>query len=282
MTHVVIVTDQTDPGNTWRVFLEQLGASTEIVHPSRSSEAMLEGRSLLVDAASSAFDEDELLAQAALARALSVPLGIILPPTTYEDIEPLLDDICSMRIARRESEVPRLLGALVRAAADHERIEYLTVSPRGDALLAVAGDGAALLLSRPAHPDDDESEVEAIAIADDARSAEIVLASGARFTILARGIVRHEGIPSSSGQAAATQAGALSAIDGAKLGARIRELRLAAGLTQAELARRTGIHRPNIARVEAGRHTPSLETLARLAAAIGVPTASVLDGDPTN
>ena len=55
-----------------------------------------------------------------------------------------------------------------------------------------------------------------------------------------------------------------------------RELRAAAGLTQAELARRTGIHRPNIARVEAGRHTPSLETLARLASAIGVPTTTVL------
>ena len=66
-------------------------------------------------------------------------------------------------------------------------------------------------------------------------------------------------------------------VDGVRLGARIRELRLAAGLTQAELARRTGIHRPNIARVEAGRHTPSLETLARLASAIGVPTTRVLD-----
>jgi DNA-binding XRE family transcriptional regulator len=91
-------------------------------------------------------------------------------------------------------------------------------------------------------------------------------------------IAATNGTPSSSGQlAAATQALALSSIDGTKLGARIRELRLAANLTQAELARRTGIHRPNIARVEAGRHTPSLETLARLAAAIGVPTASVLD-----
>ncbi|MCA9606566.1 MAG: helix-turn-helix transcriptional regulator [Myxococcales bacterium] len=66
-------------------------------------------------------------------------------------------------------------------------------------------------------------------------------------------------------------------VDGVRLGQRIRELRLAAGLTQAELARRTGIHRPNIARVEAGRHTPSLETLARLASAIGVPTTAVLD-----
>ena len=65
-------------------------------------------------------------------------------------------------------------------------------------------------------------------------------------------------------------------INGEKLGARLRELRLAAGLTQAELARRTGIHRPNIARVEAGRHTPSLDTLARIANAIGVSTTHVL------
>lgn len=277
MTHVVIVTDQPQFGTTWTVFLEQLGASTEIVHPEHSNEAMLPGRALLVDASSSAYDEDELLAQAALARALRVPFGVIMPPSTFDEIAPLLDDICSMRIARREGDVPRLLSGLVRAAGDNERIEYLTVSPRGDALLAVSGDGAAALLPRPAHPDDDESEIETIAIADDARSAEVGLASGARFTIFARGIVRHEVMPSSSGQAAASQAIALSSIDGTKLGARIRELRLAAGLTQAELARRTGIHRPNIARVEAGRHTPSLETLARLAAAIGVPTSSVLD-----
>ncbi|MCF6228990.1 MAG: helix-turn-helix domain-containing protein [Planctomycetes bacterium] len=46
-------------------------------------------------------------------------------------------------------------------------------------------------------------------------------------------------------------------------------------LTQAELAKRTGIHRPNIARVEAGRHTPSLETLSRLTVAIGVPATRV-------
>ena len=65
-------------------------------------------------------------------------------------------------------------------------------------------------------------------------------------------------------------------MEGPRLGARLRQLRKAAGLTQAELARRTGIHRPNIARVEAGRHTPSLETLARLASAIGVPTTAVL------
>jgi DNA-binding XRE family transcriptional regulator len=159
------------------------------------------------------------------------------------------------------------------------RFEYLTVSPRGDALLGVAGDGSACLLSRPAHPEDDGAEIAAITIAEDASSAQVELVSGQRFELSASQLSpAPAATASSSGQlAAATQALALSSIDGTKLGARIRELRLGAGLTQAELARRTGIHRPNIARVEAGRHTPSLETLARLAAAIGVPTASVLD-----
>ncbi len=41
-------------------------------------------------------------------------------------------------------------------------------------------------------------------------------------------------------------------------------MRLAAGLTQSELARRTGVAQPNIAAYEAGRRTPSDEMLARL------------------
>ncbi len=44
-------------------------------------------------------------------------------------------------------------------------------------------------------------------------------------------------------------------------------LRREAGLTQAELARRAGTSQPAIARLEAGRASPSLETLERLAGA---------------
>lgn len=69
-----------------------------------------------------------------------------------------------------------------------------------------------------------------------------------------------------------------------RIGARVRALREAAGLTQGELARRTGIHRPNIARIESGRHMPSLDTVVRIARALDVqPSAilSVLD-EPTS
>ena len=46
----------------------------------------------------------------------------------------------------------------------------------------------------------------------------------------------------------------------------VREIRLAAGLTQAELAARSGVAQPNIAAYEAGRRRPSSAMLARLRA----------------
>ncbi|MCR4754082.1 MAG: helix-turn-helix transcriptional regulator [Lachnospiraceae bacterium] len=41
------------------------------------------------------------------------------------------------------------------------------------------------------------------------------------------------------------------------------------GITQEELARRTGISRPNIARMENGSYNPTIEMIVRLAAGIG-------------
>lgn len=55
----------------------------------------------------------------------------------------------------------------------------------------------------------------------------------------------------------------------AELGAYLREVRLAAGLSQAEVARRSGILRVNIARLERGLRLPRVETLFTLAAALG-------------
>ncbi|HWM62633.1 MAG TPA: helix-turn-helix transcriptional regulator [Solirubrobacterales bacterium] len=49
----------------------------------------------------------------------------------------------------------------------------------------------------------------------------------------------------------------------------VRELRLAAGLSQRALAKRAATSQPAIARYEGGVAAPSLETLERLAAACG-------------
>lgn len=66
------------------------------------------------------------------------------------------------------------------------------------------------------------------------------------------------------------------AVDPRAIGARIRELREALGLTQFEVARRSGVHRPNIARLERGKHTVSLDTIVRVTWAMGVLPSQVL------
>jgi ribosome-binding protein aMBF1 (putative translation factor) len=47
------------------------------------------------------------------------------------------------------------------------------------------------------------------------------------------------------------------------------EARVRAGLTQAQLAQRMGTKQPVIARLEAGRRSPNIKTLRKLAAATG-------------
>ena len=58
----------------------------------------------------------------------------------------------------------------------------------------------------------------------------------------------------------------------------IRETRLAAGLTQAELAARAGTARPNIAAYESGAKTPSPEVRDRLIAAMRPRPSDALRG----
>ncbi len=47
-------------------------------------------------------------------------------------------------------------------------------------------------------------------------------------------------------------------------------LRKEKGMTQQEIADRTGIKRTNIARIESGRNAPTIEVLVKLAAALGM------------
>lgn len=54
--------------------------------------------------------------------------------------------------------------------------------------------------------------------------------------------------------------------------------RLARGLTQAELARRTRIARPNLSAIERGRREVSLGTLRALAVGVGVSPGTLVDG----
>jgi len=65
-----------------------------------------------------------------------------------------------------------------------------------------------------------------------------------------------------------------------RVGERVRELRAARGLTQVRLAQQSGISRPSIANVEAGRQNVSLRQLCALATALGVAVEDLVAGRP--
>lgn len=59
----------------------------------------------------------------------------------------------------------------------------------------------------------------------------------------------------------------------AVIAARVREARVAAGLTQGQVARLLGLHRPSVTEIEAGNRAVSAEELVRLASLYDVDVA---------
>ena len=64
------------------------------------------------------------------------------------------------------------------------------------------------------------------------------------------------------------------------LGGRIKGLRAERELQQRQLAEKAELTPSMVSQIESGRLTPSLNTLGRIAAALGVPIASLFDGQP--
>lgn len=66
----------------------------------------------------------------------------------------------------------------------------------------------------------------------------------------------------------------------ADLGTNLREAREQLGLTQEEVAHRSGVHATEVSRMEAGKRDPQVSTLERLAKAVEVTPGQLLDGLP--
>lgn len=60
------------------------------------------------------------------------------------------------------------------------------------------------------------------------------------------------------------------------IGPKVRELREAAGLSQEDLAHQAKISTSTLSRIERGTYQPRLDTLNKLAQALGVPVADLL------
>jgi transcriptional regulator with XRE-family HTH domain len=61
------------------------------------------------------------------------------------------------------------------------------------------------------------------------------------------------------------------------LGTNLRAARKKLGLTQEQVAERSGVHPTEVSRIEAGKRDPQVSTLRKLAAALEVPPGELLD-----
>jgi transcriptional regulator with XRE-family HTH domain len=65
-----------------------------------------------------------------------------------------------------------------------------------------------------------------------------------------------------------------------RFGQRLREVRLARGMSQSELARQAAVTTNYVSRLEGGGAAPGIDLVARLALALGVPVADLLPMTP--
>lgn len=61
------------------------------------------------------------------------------------------------------------------------------------------------------------------------------------------------------------------------LGTNLREARKQLGLTQEQVAERSGVHATEVSRIEAGKRDPQVSTLLKLAKAVERPPGDLLD-----
>jgi len=136
-------------------------------------------------------------------------------------------------------------------------------------------DGRMYRLPRGLLPEDDGSEVLSVGVDRDGSAFVVRQRSGNSFEVPWDFVLYNlePGYPYYKGRSPQRRLEEDAAV---RIGRKLRELRQEKRLTTYELARRSGIHRPNISRMESGKHIPTVDTLGRLASALGVPVATLV------
>jgi len=131
--------------------------------------------------------------------------------------------------------------------------------------------GKTYFLKRKEVPGDDGSKVKNIVISDDEYYFTIYLESGKEISVpwdfvLSLHQPKYEFYKSKEQRY----------ISSVEIGKRVKRMRKMRNITQKELEKKTKIKRANIARIESGKHRPSLETLERIADALDVPVVNLV------
>jgi DNA-binding XRE family transcriptional regulator len=149
-----------------------------------------------------------------------------------------------------------------------EKVEYLE---QENVFACTFKNRKTYFLSRKDIPEDDNTKIKNYDMDEDRYHFTVYLESGAKYEVV-WDFVRYICDEKYEYHKSKTKEG----ISSEKIGTKISQLRELKKLTQEGLAKKTGIQRANVARIEGGKHYPSLETLENIAEALEVPIAKFL------
>ena len=139
------------------------------------------------------------------------------------------------------------------------RIWAASYDPKRDAFRVALEDRQIFLLQRPI-PEDDHSEVLDVYLEGDGEVFTVIQASGNEFSVPWDVI---QTIATGKDRDRDTEIGK-------RIGQRVKAFRKKRGLSQAQLAKMSGVKRPNISRLEAGTHVPGIIFIQRIAECLQV------------
>ena len=185
-------------------------------------------------------------------RNLSV-YGCVRKPSTQKEFLKILEDLNTIF----ELDMDKKL----------EKVDYLE---KEKVFACTFGNKEDLFLLRKDIPEDDGSAIKEVSIDKNKYSYLVSLASGKKYSV-PWDFIRY--ICDEKYEFSGKKSGKISAQE---IGKRIAWLRKSKKLTQQALASQSGIQRANIARIESGRHSPSLETLERIANSLNLPVSRIV------
>ena len=162
------------------------------------------------------------------------------------------------------------IAANSTALAQDHKIRDARYSVKEDRFIVVLDSGKEYMFPRSPIESDDGTEVVTLKLDRRRLFFRVTQTSGNQYEVPWDRVL-HEGEPSY-----AYFRGRLGvAKKPADVGRRIRELRSRKEMTQDQLARAAGMIRPNLSRIEAGKHRPTLDTLEKIARALKVTIADL-------
>lgn len=174
--------------------------------------------------------------------------------------------------------IARSIAAMLRALLDPDAsrtIREVRYQAGEDTFFVAFMDGKTYELPRRTIEADDGSPVVSTRVEEKGEGFRVRQRSGNTYGVAWDFVLHHQEprYPHYKGRREQQRAEARRA---QRIGERVRGAREARGWSLEELATRAGMHRPNLHRLEAGKHLPSLDTLERVADALGLRVANLV------